>query len=286
MPELPEVETTRRQLAPLLVGRTIVRIEHDGRHRYRDTHLAEGRRVTRLDRRGKYLIAQFEDDPHESLELIVHLGMTGGFRSATGRHTRVTVHLDDGSALYFQDSRRFGKWAVVRTGEYGSMPTLQNIGPEPLSEDFDEEAFVTQALNAPVVKTWLLSQGPVAGLGNIYVDEALWRAGIHPARTRLAPEEARRLYTAIREVLTEAVEAGGSTLADHTYAQPNGESGWFQFRHNVYARKGKACARCGGTIEKIVLGQRGTHFCPECQPHAQPEPGSDAGARARKGRTT
>lgn len=269
MPELPEVETTRRKIEPLLKGRVIQRVAHDSPHRYRDTHLAEGRRVRGLSRRGKYLMLQLvaadaaDDDPHD-LELIVHLGMTGGFRLEGGKHTRVTLSTDGGT-LHFDDSRRFGKMAVVRPGEYKTMPTLAGMGPEPLSEDFREQEFVKAAGSCGAVKPWLLSQKPVSGVGNIYADESLWMARIHPAQTRLKADEARRLYQAIREVMTAAVEAGGSTLSDGTYQQHDGVSGLFQFSHRAYAREGQPCERCGTSIEKIVLGQRGTHFCPQCQ---------------------
>jgi formamidopyrimidine-DNA glycosylase len=268
MPELPEVETTRRKIEPLLAGRTLLSVTHDSPHRYRDTHLAQGRRVSGLSRRGKYLMLHLaaadaaETDPHD-LELIVHLGMTGGFRLSAGPHTRVTLTTDVGT-LYFNDPRRFGKMAVVPRGEYAAMPTLHGMGPEPLSGDFQEEQFARLAAQAGAVKPWLLSQKPVSGVGNIYADEALWRARIHPAQTRLIREEAGRLFHAVRGVLAEAVEAGGSTLRD--YAQHDGELGAFQGRHNVYGRGGQPCPRCGSDIRKIVLGQRGTHFCPQCQP--------------------
>jgi formamidopyrimidine-DNA glycosylase len=277
VPELPEVETTRRQLEPLLLGRRVERVEHDAPHKYLQTHLAHGRRVRSLGRRGKYLIASFESEPDEpDVELVVHLGMTGGFRPELSRHTRVTLHLDDGSRLYFQDARRFGKWAVIPSGRYSGMPTLAAMGPEPLGEDFDEAAFVALAARAGAVKPWLLSQVPVAGVGNIYADESLWRARIHPAQTRLTPDEARRLHAAIREVLAEAVLVGGSTLSDHTYAQPDGTPGGFQTSHHVYAREGHACARCGGAIVKTVLAARGTHFCPACQPLRAPSHPAEA----------
>lgn len=267
MPELPEVENTRRKIGPLLLGRTLLHIGHDAPHRYRDTHLAHGRRVTGLSRRGKYLLLHLaaqeaaEGDQHD-LELIVHLGMTGGFRVSAGPHTRVTLTTDAG-ILYFNDPRRFGKLAVVPRGLYTGMPTLEGMGPEPLSDDFQEEAFARLAARAGAVKPWLLSQKPVSGVGNIYADESLWRSRIHPAQTGLTREEAGRLYHAIREVLHEAVEAGGSTLRD--YAQHDGEIGAFQGRHAVYGRAGQPCPRCATPIQKIVLGQRGTHFCPECQ---------------------
>jgi len=266
VPELPEVETTRRKLTPLLQGRRIVTVEHDAPDRYRDTHLAHGRTVSALDRRGKYLIVRLRDAAEPDLDLIVHLGMTGGFRPERGPHTRVTVHLDDAATVHYQDARRFGKWAVVPAGQYAGMPTLARMGPEPLTGDFRLPDFQRAAGAAGPVKPWLLSQLPVAGVGNIYADEALWRARIHPAQARLTPSEAERLHAAIREVLGEAVEAGGSTLSDRTYAQPDGAPGDFQGRHHAYAREGQPCHRCGEALVKIVLGQRGTHYCPVCQP--------------------
>ncbi|GGR05607.1 formamidopyrimidine-DNA glycosylase [Deinococcus ruber] len=244
-------------------------IEHDAPQRYRDTELAQGRTVARLSRRGKYLLIELDDPDQEPLELIVHLGMTGGFRLEPSKHTRVTLHLegeDAPPALYFQDSRKFGKMAVVRPGRYAGMPTLANMGPEPLSPDFEEEVFVQRvAGQSRMIKPWLLSQLPVAGVGNIYADESLWRARLHPAQTRLSSAEAAALYGAIRATMQEAVLAGGSTLSDGSYAQPDGVSGLFQMRHNVYDRAGQPCNRCGVPIEKTVLAQRGTHFCPHCQ---------------------
>lgn len=263
MPELPEVEATRRKLSPHLVGRRVARIEHDDPARYVGTTQAHGRVISALGRRGKYLIASLSGVP--PLELIIHLGMTGGFRPQASPHTRVILHLEGGVSLYFQDARRFGTWRVVGIGSYAGLPTLAGMGPEPLGDEFREADFVRAAAGAGAVKPWLLSQVPVAGLGNIYTDEALWRARIHPAQAKLSSAQARRLYRAIRQVLRDAVEAGGSTLSDATYAQPDGEPGRFQARHRVYGREGLACTRCGDTIQKTVLGQRGTHHCPSCQ---------------------
>ena len=249
----------------------IERIEHDAPHKYRNTEAAHGKRIKALTRRGKYMLLQLaaadaaDDVPHE-LELIVHLGMTGGFRLEQGKHTRVTLHTE-GGVLHFDDSRRFGKWAVVAPGEYAGMPTLAAMGPEPLGEDFRLDEFVRLAANAGAVKPWLLSQKPVSGVGNIYADESLWMAKIHPAQTRLKPAEAKRLYQAIREVMRNAVDAGGSSLGNGVgnYRQHDGLSGLFQHQHHAYGRDGQPCERCGTDIRKIVLGQRGTHFCPKCQ---------------------
>ena len=271
MPELPEVETTRRKIEPLLRGRVIERIEHDAPHKYRNTEAAHGKRIKALTRRGKYMLLHLaaadaaDDVPHE-LELIVHLGMTGGFRLEQGKHTRVTLHTE-GGVLHFDDSRRFGKWAVVAPGEYAGMPTLAAMGPEPLDDTFTETEFVKAAAHCGAVKVWLLSQKPVSGVGNIYADESLWMAKIHPAQTRLKPAEAKRLYQAIREVMRNAVDAGGSSLGNGVgnYRQHDGLSGLFQHQHHAYGRDGQPCERCGTDIRKIVLGQRGTHFCPKCQ---------------------
>lgn len=273
MPELPEVETTRRKIEPLLRGKTIERIVHDAPHRYRNTERAHGRQVRGLTRRGKYLLLHLaaadaaEDEPHD-LELIVHLGMTGGFRLEEGPHTRVTFELGSGEKLYFNDPRRFGKVVAVAPGDYASMPTLAAMGPEPLSDDFTEAEFVALAARCGPVKPWLLSQKPVSGVGNIYADESLWHARLHPAQTRLNADEAGRLYRAIREVMAAAVDKGGSSLGNGVgnYRQHDGEGGGFQHSHHVYGRAGQPCGRCGTPIEKIVLGQRGTHFCPVCQP--------------------
>ncbi|WP_221088407.1 DNA-formamidopyrimidine glycosylase [Deinococcus aquaedulcis] len=272
MPELPEVETTRRKIEPLLSGRTILEVVHDAPHRYRDTHRAAGRRIAGLSRRGKYLLLHLaeqsaaQDEAHD-LELLVHLGMTGGFRLEQGQHTRVTLRTDGGD-LYFDDPRRFGKMAVVPAGEYAGHPTLLAMGPEPLSDDFREEAFARLAATCGPVKPWLLSQKPVSGVGNIYADESLWAAQLHPAQTRLTREEAGRLYHAVREVMGHAVAAGGSSLGDGVgnYRQHDGQSGGYQTQHHAYGRAGQPCERCGAPIEKIVLGGRGTHFCPVCQP--------------------
>ncbi|AZI43584.1 DNA-formamidopyrimidine glycosylase [Deinococcus psychrotolerans] len=276
MPELPEVETTRRKIEPLLVGRVLTRIEHDAPHKYTDTHKAEGRTVTGIGRRGKYLLLQLAaakaantdaaEDEWGDLELLVHLGMTGGFRLEAGPHTRVTLHTDQG-AVYFNDARRFGKVAVVSRGDYAAFPTLHQMGPEPLTDDFKEAEFVKLAASAGAVKPWLLSQKPVSGVGNIYADESLWLSRIHPAQTKLNADEAGRLYAAIREVMKAAVEAGGSSLGSGggNYRQHDGVSGLFQHEHHVYGKAGQPCPRCGSGIVRVVLAQRGTHYCPQCQ---------------------
>jgi formamidopyrimidine-DNA glycosylase len=268
MPELPEVETTRRALEPFLLGRRITNISHDDPQRYRNTLNAIGRRVNALERRGKYLILRLEDGQ----DLIVHLKMTGGFRfpdssatfSEAPRFERLRLTTDAGEVSYV-DSRRFGFWEVVAKDAWGHIGTLAAMGPEPLGQDFKLEPFTAAMAKVSKVKPALLSQKPVAGVGNIYADESLWRAKIHPEASKLSTAQAKRLHAAIIEVMTRAVEAGGSTLSDQSYQQPDGNPGYFQLEHHVYDRAGEACSRCGTTIEKYWLGQRGTHFCPTCQ---------------------
>ncbi len=280
MPELPEVETTRRKIAPLVTGRQILRIEHSDPQKYPATELAHGRQVAEVRRRGKYLILPLaaETQPAYELpayELIVHLGMTGGFRLEEGPHTRLTLHFAEDAGeenrpnvLYLHDPRRFGRVRVVPAGDYSALPTLAQMGSEPLEESFDAEDFARAAARAGAIKPWLLSQKPVAGVGNIYADEALWRARLHPLAAGLPRPEALRLYAAVREVMREAVEAGGSSLGNGAgnYRQHDGAQGGFQGQHAAYGRAGEPCPRCGTPITKTVLGGRGTHFCPQCQP--------------------
>jgi formamidopyrimidine-DNA glycosylase len=261
MPELPEVETTRRALEPYLLGKTITNITHTDPERYRNTLNAVGRKIIALERRGKYLIFRLEDDQ----DVIVHLKMTGGFRfpsssEETPRFERLRLSTDAGEVSYV-DARRFGFWEVIPKDAWGHIGTLAAMGPEPLGEDFKLEPFTQAMAKVSKVKPALLSQKPVAGVGNIYADESLWQAKIHPE----AKAQSKRLHSAIIEVMTRAVEAGGSTLSDNSYQQPDGNPGYFQLEHHVYDSAGKACSRCGTPIEKYWLGQRGTHFCPECQ---------------------
>jgi formamidopyrimidine-DNA glycosylase len=265
MPELPEVETTRRALEPYLLGKTITNITHTDPERYRNTLNAVGRKIIALERRGKYLIFRLEDDQ----DVIVHLKMTGGFRfpsssEETPRFERLRLSTDAGEVSYV-DARRFGFWEVIPKDAWGHIGTLAAMGPEPLGEDFKLEPFTQAMAKVSKVKPALLSQKPVAGVGNIYADESLWQAKIHPEASKLTKAQSKRLHSAIIEVMTRAVEAGGSTLSDNSYQQPDGNPGYFQLEHHVYDSAGKACSRCGTPIEKYWLGQRGTHFCPECQ---------------------
>ena len=264
MPELPEVESVRRQLAPRLEGRTVTAVTASVQRRYFDVEAAAGHRIETVRRRGKYLLADLDGN----LELVMHLGMTGSFRFRgpdwhPDAYVRATFELDDG-VLDFRDTRRFGTLAVVAAGDYRNLATLAALGPEPLSDDFDLGVF-TRALGRTTmpVKPWLLSQRPVAGVGNIYADEALWRARINPHSRRVGPQRARALWQAIREVLAEAIEREGTTFRD--YQMVNGESGRNAPFLVAYGQAGLPCLRCATPLRKVVLGGRGTTYCPSCQ---------------------
>jgi formamidopyrimidine-DNA glycosylase len=276
MPELPEVETTRRALEPYLLNRTILAVRHNDPGKYKNTLDAIGRRVIALDRRGKYLIFRLEaDDPNRDetgLDVIVHLKMTGGFRfPEPGPHFLEAPRFErlrletDVSEVSYVDARRFGFWEVVPRNGWAHIASLANMGPEPLGNDFRLEPFALAMSKISRVKPALLSQKPVAGVGNIYADESLWLSKIHPEAGKLKPAQAKRLHNAIQTVMARAVAAGGSTLSDNSYQQPDGNPGYFQLEHAVYDRANQPCNRCGTPIEKYWLAGRGTHFCPQCQ---------------------
>ena len=285
MPELPEVESVRRQLAPELAGRRVVAVWWDPhpQQRFSDVGLVEGLVVGAVGRRGKFLVCplvpgrdvELDDAP---LELVLHLGMTGSFRFEATRddrtdageaaaHVRARFGLDDGRDLVFRDPRRFGRVSVVPAGAYdGIVPTLATLGPEPLSDAFDAERFATAlAATTATVKAALLNQRLVAGVGNIYADEALWRARIHPASRRVGRSRARALHAAIREVLAGAIEREGTTFRD--YQMVNGASGRNADFLAAYGQEGRPCRRCGTPMRKTVVAQRGTTYCPHCQRH-------------------
>jgi formamidopyrimidine-DNA glycosylase len=276
MPELPEVESVRRQLAPRLSQRVIVSVQATPQTRFSDLHLAQKTRVAEVRRRGKYLLLALEatagDVATADRELVIHLGMTGSLRFrgedgwAPDAYVRASFTLEDGGVLDFRDVRRFGRLSVVPAGDHRTIATLHALGPEPLDDGFDPTAFhrILAASRAPI-KPLLLSQRPVAGVGNIYADEALWRARIHPNARRLGRERAYRLWQAIREVLTEAVEREGTTFRD--YLMVNGQAGRNADFLVAYGQGGRACPRCDGTLRKITLGGRGTTYCPNCQRH-------------------
>ncbi len=267
MPELPEVETIRAQLAPRLEGRTLARVEILDPRLTRPYDLfeiaeeLEGDRVVSVERRGKFLLVRLES----GLGLLVHLRMTGSFGFTPVTHERAVLELDDGSRLVYRDVRRFGTWLVLEDGELEPYLATKN-GPEPLGRRFTKEWLAQQLVRRKAaLKAVLLDQRVVAGLGNIYADEALWRARVSPLRPAndLTEDETARLTRAIRAVLRTGIERQGSTLRD--YAAPDGESGSMQEEFRVYGRDGEPCPRCRTTITKTRVGGRGTWYCPRCQ---------------------
>ncbi len=262
MPELPEVETIVRGLAGRLRGRRIERVEA-GRSRVvrGDVGQAAGYRVAGLQRWGKHILVELERRRARAL-LVVHLGMTGQlvWNGQPGKHTRVTIALGGGDELLFNDIRQFGRfeWAP-------RLPErLAALGPEPL--EIRREEFVGRwRARRTMAKALLLDQRFLRGLGNIYADEALFRARIHPRAiaARLRPQRAAALHGAIRAVLREAIRRGGSSIAN--YVSSDGEPGWFQLRHRVYRRTGLPCVACGTLIRRLAIASRSSHFCPKCQ---------------------
>ena len=267
MPELPEVETTVRGLAQVLRGRHIASIEarRPDLRRALPNDLGQrltGARVTELRRRAKYGLI----DTDRGDTLVFHLGMSGHWRidpSEIGKHDHFIIATDGGRRLALNDARRFGSLDLVRTEELDEWPAFKALGPEPLDLDAAELRRRLAGRKA-AIKLLLLDQRIVAGLGNIYVCEALHRAGIHPARAAgsVSLERLRRLVPAIHDVLAEAIAAGGSTLRD--FASPDGELGYFSKSFAVYDREGQEC-RCGGKVRRIVQGGRSTFYCPRCQ---------------------
>ncbi len=236
----------------------------DAQARFDAVEKAAGHRISGVGRRGKYLLAGLDG----ALELVMHLGMTGSFRFRSDGwrpdpYVRATFELDD-DVLDFRDVRRFGRLTVVPAGEYGGIPTLAALGPEPLSDEFDPAGFhAALARTRMAVKPALLTQRAVAGVGNIYADEALWRARISPLARRLSRLRTDRLWLAIREVLAEAIEREGTTFRD--YRMINGESGRNASYLVAYGQAGQPCPRDGTPLRRIVLGGRGTTYCPRCQ---------------------
>ena len=273
MPELPEVETVRRQLAPALEGRRFESVEiADGRlTRPLDpvdvARELEGERVREVGRRGKYLVVRFES----GRALLIHLRMTGSLRHAArgtlpdDPYRRAVVRLDDGSDVAYRDVRRFGTWLLLEEEDVDAYVDAR-VGREPLAPDFRARDLAERLADRRIaVKAAILDQRTVAGVGNIYADEALWRARLHPltaARDLTAPE-LRALHRGIRRALEVGIARQGSTLRD--YALPDGTTGGMQHEFKVYGRAGEPCDRCGTPIEKIRAAGRGTWFCPHCQ---------------------
>jgi formamidopyrimidine-DNA glycosylase len=260
MPELPEVETVVRTVAPYLIGRQIVsavfrsRFVTPGNRKQLAQKLA-GRRIESVQRRGKFIVMALDQGT-----LTVHLGMTGKLlvSGSQNEHTHGIFTLNDGLLLY-HDPRQFGRieWSA------GAPPRVSKLGPEPLEVGFEE--FRARLRRKARIKALLLNQTFLAGVGNIYADESLFAAGIHPLAlaARISSERAERLYNAIRSILSHAIQMGGSSISD--YVDAKGERGWFQMEHRVYGREGEPCVHCGTPIRKILVSQRGTHFCPKCQ---------------------
>jgi formamidopyrimidine-DNA glycosylase len=292
MPELPEVETVRRGLQPAMEGSKIVKAEarrKDLRFPFQKDFVArlEGQTVTGLGRRAKYLLA----DLGSGDVLLMHLGMSGSFRLIEGdkakvpgkfhhprsedrAHDHVVFHMSSGAAVVFNDPRRFGYMKIIARSKLEEEPLLKGLGPEPLGNEFDAAMLARSCANKKTsLKAALLDQRVVAGLGNIYVCEALFRSHLSPRRlaatlaTKKAEptDHARRLITAIHGVLNQAIKAGGSSLRDHR--QTSGELGYFQHSFQVYDREGEKCqtAGCSGIVRRFTQNGRSTFWCPKCQ---------------------
>jgi len=263
VPELPEVETVARSIAPL-IGRRILSAEFRGLRVLRggDPHqMAESlrdRRIAGIARYGKFILVSLQGGGY----FVIHLGMTGRLLlgGPPGKHTHAILTLDRGGILLYDDSRQFGRLQYFRD----FPPRIQKLGPEPLEIPLEEFAAALR-LRKTRIKALLLNQDFLRGLGNIYADEALFRAGIHPLAiaSRIRADRARRLHEAIQTVLSEAIAAGGSSISDYVDAQ--GRKGFFQLSHRVYQRTGEPCVTCGAPIRRVLVAQRSSHFCPRCQ---------------------
>ena len=272
MPELPEVETTRRGLEPLLCGRTLVRMAfHTPKLRYpldrrAMGRLLRGRTLVRVDRRAKYLIIATDGKG----VLLCHLGMSGRFVVTTSpdrpRHTHAEFFLDDGRVLRYIDPRRFGLLEAVKEEDLAAHPLLAHLGPEPLSDAFEKESFHASCRGSQrAIKQHIMDARVVVGVGNIYASEALFRAHIHPRRVacRLSRPRTDVLRASIRSVLTEAIQIGGTTLRD--FSDPHEQAGYFAIELNVYGREAEPCKRCQSPIKRIQQGNRSTFYCAACQ---------------------
>ncbi len=269
MPELPEVETIRRQLAPVVEGRRVEEMEVldprwcEPAPPWEVANATRGRRIERLGRRGKYLVWELSGDVH----LVMHLRMTGNLLYTDGaRFARVRIRLDDGGAVVFADQRRFGTGVVLLGSDARDDYFSSRLGVEPLSADFTAEHIreLARGRRAPA-KAFLLNQERIAGVGNIYADEALFIARIHPLRPigTLRRKHLEQLHAAVVEVLEAGIDARGATIDD--FRHTDGASGAFQDRFLVHRRAGEPCVRCGSTIVKIRAAGRGTYLCRRCQ---------------------
>ncbi len=269
MPELPEVETTRRGLERLILNKTIHRID------VRNAQLRwpvpdnigdiEGQEITAIGRRGKYILISLSQGPH----LLIHLGMSGSMSvvptsQPLKKHDHFIATLNDGKALRFHDPRRFG--CILLTADPAHHPLLASLGPEPLSDKLNGQWLKKTAANRTVaVKNFIMNAQVVVGVGNIYASEALFKAGIHPKRSalRISLQRYQHLVDAIKTVLAEAIKAGGTTLQD--FSNSEGKPGYFQQQLFVYGRAGQACIICQQTIKKISISNRSSYYCAQCQ---------------------
>ncbi|MBP2650641.1 MAG: mutM 2 [Firmicutes bacterium] len=273
MPEMPEVETIRRTLADKVVGNKIANVEMllprlikwPSAHEFQA--LVTNRTIKSLERRGKYLLFYFDSD----LVMVVHLRMTGRIYYSSvveqdDRFIRIIFSFDNGAALFYADSRTLGTLYVMPTNELWRINGLAKLGPEPMSPEFTLEYFQQiLAKRKGKIKSLLLNQQIIGGLGNIYVDESLFLAGVRPERNAasLAAEESNRLYQAINKVIEQGINYGGTTFRD--YRDGEGKRGENQYHLNVYGRENQPCKTCGTLIAKTEVGGRGTHYCPHCQ---------------------
>lgn len=273
MPELPEVESTRRGIAPYITGHHIASVViRNPRLRWPiPAHLGEtlpGLKVRRVTRRAKYLLIDCGEGT-----LILHLGMSGSLRLLTAKqsttqpekHDHFDLLLDDGAIMRLKDPRRFGA-VLWQAGDVMSHPLLINLGPEPLTAEFNEKLLYDKTRGYRVsIKSLLMNSQVVVGVGNIYANEALFRAGINPkiAAGRIGMNRYKRLVLAVKEILVRAIEAGGSSLRD--FVNSDGKLGYFQQQYWVYGRTGEPCRQCGGVIKQIKQAQRSSFYCPKCQ---------------------
>jgi len=276
MPELPEVETVRRGLQRVIIGKKISAIHiHETRFRFplqpkvlRKWLMRQT--IAAVERRAKYVLCRMSNDAH----LVIHLGMSGRLLWCDGRrelekHDHIQFVLEDGDELRFRDPRRFGLVDAVAPGKLEDYKHFRHLGIEPFSAEFAPEGLFerTRGLVRPI-KNYLMDANKIVGVGNIYANEALFRAGIHPEKAagKLQLHDWQRLAKAIRKVLETAIASGGTTLND--FYNSEGEMGYFQQYLKVYNRAGEACDRCGATIRRIVQLGRSSYFCPQCQPKA------------------
>lgn len=269
MPELPEVETTRRGLEPLITDRKVLSV-HIYKNKLRwdiPTHLfktIKNRTIIKISRRAKYLIIKFDVG-----NLLMHLGMSGSISVVPSneplkKHEHFELMLDNYSSLRFNDPRRFGSIHWQKPNE--TLPLLKKLGPEPLSYEFDEDSLFKQSIGkSKNIKSFIMDSSVVVGVGNIYASESLFLAGISPKRQAGKTSKKRYLILtkSIKDVLTDAINNGGTTLND--FSNVNGNPGYFAQILNVYGRKDKPCYRCNGNIKKIIQNQRATYYCPKCQ---------------------